>query len=190
MKVLGLNFSSRKNGNCFNTLDYCLKQFKEIDHDIEVINFFDFNISPCGMCGYQCFQAGSCVKQDEARPLFEKLAAADIILSAVPTFRGHLASSYFVLSERAQGAFPKELHYEVDYLKKLHFIVIGNLSSGADMALHEAFYDFTNKDFYPESLLLSSREYERSSIKGDIIEEPLVRNRLEHFVNRIAKKHL
>lgn len=188
MKVIGVNFSSRKNGNCFKCADYCLERFKETGHEVEIVNFFDYHISPCGLCGYQCFQTGSCIKQDEARTLFEKLAAADLILHAVPTFRGHLASSFFILSERAQGIFKKELSYEADYLQKLHLIVIGNLSSGADMALHEAFYDFTNRDFYPESILLSSREYDRRSISGDLIEETLVRNRLDQYVHRIMKR--
>ncbi|MFZ5354838.1 MAG: NAD(P)H-dependent oxidoreductase [Bacillota bacterium] len=190
MKIVGMNFSSRKDGNCFDCVDYCLKQYEKLGHHTEVLNFFDYQITPCGLCGYQCFQKEQCIKADDASKLFEKLIDSDIIISAIPTFRGHLASSYFILSERGQGVFRKSFDYDKDYLRKINLIVIGNLSSGADMALHEAFYDFTNKDFYPESVLLSSREYGRRSIKGDLIEDELVRNKLDKYVNTMISKYI
>ena len=190
MKIVGLNFSSRKEGNCSYCVDYCLKKIESMGYDVEVINFFDYEVNSCGLCGYQCFQAEKCVKTDDAKELFEKLTDADIIIYAIPTFRGHLASSFFILSERAQGVFRKDFDFDADYLRKINLIVIGNLSSGADMALHEAFYDFTNKSFYPESILLSSREYGRRSIKGDLIEDELVRNKLEKYANKIIDKYI
>lgn len=189
MKVVGLNFSSRKDGNCYACVDYSLNRIRNMEYEVEVINFFDYQINPCGLCNYQCFQTEKCIKVDDAQELFKKLIDADIIIYAVPTFRGHLASSFFILSERAQGIFRKDFDYTADYLRKINLIVIGNLSSGADMALHEAFYDFTNKDFYPESILLSSREYGRRSIKGDLIEDELVRNRLEKYTDKIIDKY-
>lgn len=189
MKVVGLNFSSRKDGNCYACVDYCLNRIKDMEYEVEVINFFDYQINPCGLCNYQCFQTKKCSKADDAQELFNKLIDADIIIYAVPTFRGHLASSYFILSERVQSIFGKDFNYTVDYLRKINLIVIGNLSSGADMALHEALYDFTNRDFYPESILLSSREYGRKSIKGDLIEDELVKTRLEKYTDKIIDKY-
>ncbi len=190
MKVVGLNFSSRKDGNCSNCVDYCLKRIGSMGHDIEAINFFDYKVNSCGLCGYRCFQTENCIKNDDAKVLFEKLTDADIIIYAIPTFRGHLASSFFILSERVQGINRKGLDYDTDFLRKINLLVIGNLLSGADMALHEAFYDFTNKDFYPESVLLSSREYGRRSINGDLVEDELVRDKLEKYSNTIIKKYI
>jgi len=189
MKVVGLNFSSRINGNCYSCVDYCLKSFKGKGYDAEVINFFDYEVNPCGSCAYQCFYTGKCIKTDDAKELFRKLTAADIIIYAAPTFGGHLASSFFILSERENGIFRSGQDYDADYLKKINFIVIGNLSDGADMAFHEAFYGFTNKDFYPESILLSAKEYGKHSINGDLIEDESVRNKLEKYADRIIDKH-
>lgn len=189
MKVVGLNFSSRVNGNCYSCVDYCLKRFKSKGYDVEVINFFDYEVNPCGLCAYQCFYTGKCIKNDDAKELFGKLTDADIIIYAVPTFGGHLASSFFILSERENGIFRSGQDYDADYLKKINFIVIGNLSDGADMAFHEAFYGFTNKDFYPESILLSAKEYGKRSINGDLIEDESVRNKLEKYSDRIIDKY-
>ncbi|MEM2930566.1 MAG: hypothetical protein QW797_06900 [Thermoproteota archaeon] len=73
-------------------------------------------------------------------------------------------------------------------MKKINFIIIGNLSAGGDMALHEALYNFANLSFWPETLLFQAREYWRSSIKGDLINDPEVRKRLDRFVEMILKK--
>jgi multimeric flavodoxin WrbA len=189
MKIIGLNFSSRINGNCHSCINYCLKNIEGLGHEIEIVNFFDYNINSCGMCGYNCFQTEKCVKNDDAQKLFEKLVEADIIIQAIPNFRGHLASSYFIFSERAEGFFRKAYDIDQDYLKKTNLIIIGNLSAGADMALHEAFSEYTNKPFYPESILLSSRDYGRRSINGDLIEDEQVRNRLNKYTEKLMQKH-
>ncbi len=191
MKAVGLNFSSRKNGNCYNCVDYCFKRIKSRGYDVEAINFFDYEVNPCGACEYQCFHTGKCIKADDAEELFGKLTEVDIIIYAVPTFGGHLASSFFILSERENGIFRSKTKYDydADYLRKINLIVVGNMSSGADMALHEAFYGFTNKAFYPESILLSAKEYGRRSINGDLLEDESVRNKLEKYVDRIIDKY-
>ena len=190
MKIVGINFSSRKNGNCSNSIEYCLKHFNSFGHDVEIVNFFDYDIESCGLCDYQCFPTEKCIKKDDAKLIYEKCIHSDIIILAMPTFRGHLSSSYFVFSERAQGVFNGEFDYKKDYLRKINMIVIGNLSSGADMALHEAFYEFTNQSFFPEAVLLSSRDYGRRSISGDLIEEQLVKLKLDKYVEVINRKFL
>ena len=65
--------------------------------------------------------------------------------------------------------------------------IVGNLSAGGDMALHEALYSFANLGFWPEVLLFPSREYGKNSIKGDLIEVPEVKKRLDEFVKMLVK---
>lgn len=77
------------------------------------------------------------------------------------------------------------MEYENSFLKKVNLIIIGNLSSGGDMALHEALYSFVNRSFYPEAILLSSREYNKSSIEGDLIDSNDVKNKLNNFIHNI-----
>jgi hypothetical protein len=109
-------------------------------------------------------------------PYFQKCGDADILIFAIPTYSGHLSSLYFAFDERGQPFF-----------KKINFIIIGNLSAGGDMALHQALYSFANLDFWPETVLFPAREYGRSSINGDLIEIPEVKKRLDRFVEMIVK---
>lgn len=188
MKVLGLIFSSRAQGNCSRSIEYCLNKFKLKGYETETINIFNYNVQSCGDCDYNCFNSGECCKEDDVHELYRKCFESDKIIFAVPTYCGHLTSAYFKFWERSQALFQDEIDYENDYLKKMNFIIIGNLSSGGDMALHEALYSFTNRSFYPEATLLSSREYNKSSIKGDLIESIDVKNKLNNFAEKIINK--
>lgn len=190
MKVLGIIFSYREKGNCANCIDYCLKEFKENKHETEIISIFDFDINPCSDCDYVCFYNSECPKEDGIDKIISKCIEADVIIFALPTYRGHLPSTYFIFSERLQGFFKGEESYEKDFLEKVNMIIIGNLSSGGDMALHEGLYAFINKPFYPETILLSSRDFNRKSIYGDLIEDDLVKRRLNKFIENILKKTL
>lgn len=189
LKVLGFVFSSRGQGNCSNSIEYCLNKIKLAGHEAEAVNINDYDVQGCGECGYYCFKNGDCSKQDDIKKLYKKCFEADRVIFAIPTFCGNLSSMYFKFWERSQALFKDDTEYENDFLKKISFIIIGNLSSGGDMALHEALYGFANRSFYPETLLLSSREYGKSSINGDMIETDEVKNRLNSFINRVINKN-
>lgn len=120
--------------------------------------------------------------------LFQKCQDADVILFALPTYCGHLPSTYFMFSERSQAIFQDEEQYEHGFLRKLHFIIIGNVSSGGEMSAHEALCTFAGKEFYPETLLLSARDYDQKAIAGTLIENEQVRYRLDSFSQRIRKR--
>jgi multimeric flavodoxin WrbA len=185
MKVLGVIFSSRKQGNCTKCMEYCLDKIKISGYEVEIINVFDYEVEGCGDCNYHCFENGACCKEDDIPELYRKCFETDKIVFAIPTFSGHLASSYFKFWERSQSLFKDNIEYENNFLKKINLIIIGNISSGGDMALHEALYSFTNREFYPEVILLSSKEYSKSSIKGNLIESNEVKNRLNSFSEKI-----
>lgn len=226
LKVLGIGFSSRENGNCARCLKYCLDNLTIIknadsssscdrnylnikmtlegestsevttdnnendalnSNDSELINIFDYKIDGCGRCEYGCFNTGNCSVEDDTLKIYNKCFEADKIIFAIPTFCGNLASSYFRFWERSQAIFKDNNEYEKKFLSKINLIIIGNLSSGGDMALHEAIYSFNNRCFFPETLLLSSREYDKSSVRGDLVEPKEVRDRLDNFIKRIIK---
>ena len=155
---------------------------------MEFITNNNYSIEGCGGCGYFCFDNGDCFKKDDStHRLYKKCLEADKIIFAVPTFCGHLASEYFKFWERSQSIFKDEEDYEENFLKKINFIIIGNLSSGGDMAIHEALYPFANRSFYPETIILSSREYKTSSIRGDLIDINDVKCRLKRFAVQILE---
>jgi len=55
------------------------------------------------------------------------------------------------------------------------------------MTLHEVLADFYNIEA-PEAILLQSREYGRGSLKGNLMESPAVKERLDRFVELLIKR--
>ncbi|MGB9717410.1 MAG: flavodoxin family protein [Thermoproteota archaeon] len=187
-KVLGVSFSARKEGNCLRLVTYCLNKFREQGFETEVLNAYEHEIIPCSHCNYECFNDKECPLKDDAPLIYQKCVSADILIFSIPTYGGHLSSLYFAFAERSQAVFKSFQECKEKLLKKINFIIIGNLSAGGDMALHEALYSFVNLSFWPETLLFPAREYGRSSIKGDLINDPEVKKRLDRFVEIMLKK--
>ena len=168
-------------------MKYCTDKFKEYRFETEIVNAFELEIRACSHCDYECFADKKCPIEDDVLDSYKKCEDADILIFAVPTYGGHLSSLYFAFAERSQGIYKNFQECTEKLLKKINFIIIGNLSAGGDMALHEALYNFANLDFWPETLLLPAREYGKSSISGDLIEVPEVKRRLDRFVEMILK---
>jgi len=185
VKVLAVIFSARKEGNCSKLAAYCLDRFQEYGFEVEIMKASQLDIRSCNHCDYECFANKECPIRDDVPNIYKKCEDADIVIFAIPTYGAHLSSMYFAFTERSQAIFKSFDHYTETFLKKINFIIVGNLSAGGDMALHEALYNFANLDFWPEVLLFSSREYRKNSIKGDLIEVPEVKKRLDEFVKMI-----
>lgn len=188
MKILGLIFSSREEGNASKMLHYCMNKLENHKNELEIINIHDLDINPCGKCNYECCRNGICPINDDIPHLFEKFVESDLIIFALPTYCGHLPSTYFILSERSQAAMSDEKNYETDFLRKVNFIFIGNIIAGGEMSSHEALSTFANRAFFPETILLSSRDYNMKPINGDMIENEHVRYKLDRFVDRLLIK--
>ena len=187
MKVLAVVFSARKEGNCSKLATYCLDRFREYGSEVEIIKASQLDIRSCNHCDYECFANKECPIKDDIPDIYKKCENADIVIFAIPTYGAHLSSMYFAFAERSQAIFKSFDHYTKSFLKKVNFIIVGNLSAGGDMALHEALYNFANLGFWPEVLLFPSREYGKNSIKGDLIEVPEVKKRLDEFVKMLVK---
>jgi len=186
MKALGIAFSARKNGNCAKLLQYCLDNLKKQGFESELIEAYDFQITPCSHCNYECF-SGKCPIKDDVPLLYEKATKADVLIFAVLAYGGHASALYRAFCERGQAVFKTYEEWN-DFAKKLNFIVVGNLSSSGDMALHEVLHGIVTSDYWPEAILISSSEYLRSSIKGDLIEEDEIKARINRFAGRIIQK--
>ncbi len=188
MKILGLVFSARNDGNSTRMIHYCMEKFKDNSYEVEIVNINDLNINPCSNCNLECCKSLVCPINDDIPSLITKCLEADLLLFSLPTYCGHLPSTYFILSERSQALVSQDLNYEKEYLRKLNFIFIGNIASGADMSTHEALYSFDGLNFFPETVLFSSRDYDMKPINGDLIENALVQQKLNAYVGRLLKK--
>lgn len=187
MKVIAISLSLRANGNCSNSVDFIVENLKQRGIQCEKANFANLEFEQCGSCGYYCFKFDECLYNDDITLLYEKCKSADLIIAAVPTYNGHLSSSYFAFSERAQGVF-KNQDIEELFLKKLNLIVIGNLGNGVEMATKEALYNLEDKPYGTETIVLASREFGLSAIRDNIVENNQIKNKLSSFVDRIMAK--
>lgn len=192
MKALGVAFSARKEGNCLKFLQYCFEKLRQRGYETELVNAYDHQITPCSHCGYECFssssegKSGPCPLKDDVPWLYEKCKGADLLIFAIPTYGGHPSALYMAFGERAQ--FSNWEEFQRNFSSKVNLIIIGNLTSGGDMTLHEALSDFYNLNPPPEVLVISARELGQNSLRGDLVEEPEVKLRLGRFVDLILRR--
>ncbi|MCK4396085.1 flavodoxin family protein [candidate division WOR-3 bacterium] len=189
MKALGIVFSARKAGNCSNCVKYCLDKFSERGFETEFLNAYDLKILPCSHCNYECFAKPKkrCPIKDDVKMVYSKIVNSDVLLFGIPDYAGHPSGLYRAWFER--GCMLNWDEYEKGILlKPKGYIVIGNITAEGDQTLHEILTEFYNTSYRPEAILLQAREYERDSLKGDLIEVPEVKRRLDKIVGRVLKK--
>ena len=196
MRVLGLVFSARKRGNCLDSIEYVLARLMENGFETEIVNVYDYEITPCSHCEYECFaqelrgKAEECPIHDDVPKIYDKMRNSDIIIMAVPTYGGKPASLYDAFRERAQTLITKSYEsFKSDILSKfVALIVIGNVSAGGDLAYHTVICDHLAFECAAPSILLQSAEYAQRSIDGTLIKNKLVTSRLYCFTKLILKR--
>jgi len=191
-KVLGLVFSARRGGNCFDSVKYVLEKFAQKGFETDFINSYDFEIKPCSHCGYECYahelrgKEEQCPLKDDVPIIYEKMRTANIVVIAVPTYGGNVSGLYRAFLERGHGIFKSESDYEQYVASKIFgFIVIGNIPAGGDMTYHTVIYDFKDSKHPSSGVLLQPREYGQVSLQGTLIKEEKIHSRLDNLVNQV-----
>jgi multimeric flavodoxin WrbA len=92
MKVMGFNGSPRKNGNTATVLKYALDGASSQGAETELINLYDCNYKGCISC-FSCKLKGGksygrCAVNDDLKPIFAKIEAADAIILGSPIYLG------------------------------------------------------------------------------------------------------
>jgi len=85
MKILGLSFSPRKNGNTMILLDEALKGAKQEGAEVELYSVADKTIKPCDGCR-ACAKTGICHIKDDMQGLYDKLLESDGIIFGTPVY--------------------------------------------------------------------------------------------------------
>ena len=115
MNALALVVSARKRGNCHEFAEFVLEQLEQANVETELINFYDYQITPCQRCAYECLQRydpkksvdAPCPIEDDVQAIWKMTWAADILLLFVPTYGGLPPALWTAFSQRAQ-AFPRD----------------------------------------------------------------------------------
>lgn len=85
MKLLGLSFSPRKQGNTELLLEKAFAGAGELGAQTELYRVADKSIAPCDGCG-ACFAAEECHIKDDMLELGEKMLDADGIIFSTPIY--------------------------------------------------------------------------------------------------------
>ncbi|MBN1527322.1 MAG: flavodoxin family protein [Candidatus Omnitrophica bacterium] len=102
MKVLAISGTPKKGGLTDLLLDRALEGAAAAGAETEKIVLNDLVFRPCIDCG-GCDKAGICVLEDDLKPVYGKLQAADSIIMASPVFFGTLSAQLKMMIDRMQA---------------------------------------------------------------------------------------
>jgi len=114
VKALGLIFSARKRGNCYDCANYCLDRLREESIETQLINIHDYTIEPCNHCNYECFSErirGTkeiCPINDDLPQIYHEFEDSSIIILGVPTYVGQVPSLFRIFEERRLGSLERK----------------------------------------------------------------------------------
>jgi multimeric flavodoxin WrbA len=85
MKILGVSFSPRKDGNTVAMLNEALAAAQKDGAEVELYSVAGKNIQPCDGC-WACTKAGKCHIKDDVAILQDKMIAAEGIIFGTPIY--------------------------------------------------------------------------------------------------------
>lgn len=101
MKVLGINGSSRKDGNTALIMKIVFEELEKEGIETEMVQFSGKIIEPCKGC-FACKGKNNCVfKRDMFYECFEKMVLADGILLGSPVYSADVTANMKAFLERA-----------------------------------------------------------------------------------------
>lgn len=127
--VLALIASPRKTGYTAKLLGAMLREFPK-GTNIEIVNLYELNPTPCNACGY-CKACNGCSKKD-LEEFFKKFETADVIVFATPIYFMGVPAPMKALIDRFQryyeARFRRNTKTPIEKHRKAALIV----TSGAD----------------------------------------------------------
>lgn len=104
MKVIGINGSTRANGNTQAALKEFGRVLQLAGHEMEIIELRKMKLNPCHACG-QCSGTKMCVQKDDINEIFQKLDGADGIVLASPVYFSNVTARMAMFIERTGTMF-------------------------------------------------------------------------------------
>jgi multimeric flavodoxin WrbA len=103
VKAIALSGSPRKDGNTDTLLRRCLAGLADRGAEGELVRLADLDLRPCTGCGgCKRRQDRTCtIKDDGFHEVFERMAAADIIVLGSPVYFGSATAQTKILMDRA-----------------------------------------------------------------------------------------
>lgn len=174
---LVVSFSGRKNGNCDSIADYIAEEQDEVVYMREV------STQPCADCDYQCMRTACKYQEDGIYALFEKMSGAEKIFYVVPMYCGNPSALYYILNERSQGYFMRNMKLYEEITEKLRIVgIYGNHTDDPEfMNGFERDYHFENRE---QHLLGLERHRYGHKMRDFLLNEKEVRDKIDQFIRR------
>lgn len=179
MNFAVINFSSRKNGNCFRLSQYVISILNDKQDNVFFIDFSDMNTAACGKCDYECFKTNCIYKNDDVYKAYRKTIQCEQVISIIPIYCGLPCSNFFLFNERVQGAFINDEEFALFDKIKNRYIIIGN--NGFEAARYIMMQNdkmAEKKDF----LSVRSNDMKEKSIKGNLADYQYYRDMVYSFI--------
>jgi multimeric flavodoxin WrbA len=108
MKVIALNGSPRSAGNTSASVDVILDELGKQGFETEHIRMYGSVLTPCNACGSCILRGdGRCINEDDDMNLYlDKMASADGLIFAAPSYHGGVPGQMRILLERISTASP------------------------------------------------------------------------------------
>jgi len=133
MKILGLSFSPREQGNTETLLEAVLSGARQQGAETELYRVAGKNIHPCDGCG-ACFETGACQIKDDMQELYEKMLAADGIIFGSPVY-------FYNITAQGKAVIDRTIVFIAENGKGLANKVGGVVVVGGSLGLVDAVKD-------------------------------------------------
>jgi multimeric flavodoxin WrbA len=131
LKILSFLGSPRIKGNTATILNQ-LEETMDSSVDYERINLIDYEINHCIGCNYCNTGDFSCVFDDDMTALYQKIAAADIIILATPIYFNSVTSVMKTMIDRCQRFYSMKVNHKIQLKKKKGILIATAGSTDSD----------------------------------------------------------
>ncbi len=162
MNTLILFGSARKEGHTKKIVNSLVEQ---LDGNVDIIDAYRLNISPCTDCRY-CWKTPSCIIKDDMQDIYNKIDNADCIIIATPVYFHSITGELKRLIDRCQVYWAGHIRgdKEKGFNKKGGYILtagaprFGNQFLGSEIVCEEFLKDLNVK--VHEKVLFSNSDKE------------------------------
>ncbi len=193
MKAVALAVSARENGNCYDFARFVLNRLAIQNIETELINFYDYRITPCQHCKYECLNHFNrlngmnsyCPVDDDVRSIWEKTWQCELLFLFVPIYGGMPPALWLAFSQRAQAFFKES---PLEKLKKsvVSAVVLSspNQSSGGSWISSFMSDEVNSMDRKVSGFeVITQTEFETDYILDRLIKEQEIQRRLEFMTD-------
>lgn len=176
--IVVVNFSSRKDGNCYQISGVIKRHFKE--KKVKIYNFYENTYIACGHCDYECFKK-KCKVNDGINEIFKSIVQSEETIFVLPNYLDYPNSNYFLFSERSIGFFNGNKDLQTRYLNiPKKFIVVSN---SCNSNFKKAFLWHISNDTHPEVLYLNSKKFNQNPLDGSLMSDKNAQALIGDFLN-------